>query len=96
MPLYQPFRGPVDPGKRGHYLLKTKGNQPHLLRVLESWFAHSSAYTQQHMSKARMTEKGHGRLVAYHIRTTADLNHYLQEEYGWPDVGRRSGLSAPV
>jgi hypothetical protein len=56
--------------------------------VLERWFARDSAYTQQHTRDARVTTKGHGRLVTYHIRTTAALNAYLQEEYGWPDVGQ--------
>lgn len=65
-----------------------KGNQPRLLRDLETWFPSTSQNAQQQTQEAHLTEKGHGRLVHYHLRTTAALNAYLQDEYGWTDVGQ--------
>jgi len=72
----------------GHYLLRVKANQPRLLEDLQTWFEDSSPFSQAETVVYRHTEKGHGRLVQYTLRTTEALNEYLQHELHWPRVGQ--------
>ncbi len=74
--------------RQGHYLLRVKANQPQLLEDLQTWFADPSPWSQAENVVYRYTEKGHGRLVRYTLRTTEALNQYLQEERHWPRVGQ--------
>ena len=74
--------------RQGHYLLRVKANQPRLLEDLRTWFEDPSPFSQAENSVYRHTEKGHGRLVHYTLRTTEALNKYLQEELHWPQVGQ--------
>jgi predicted transposase YbfD/YdcC len=74
--------------QEGHYLLRVKANQPRLLEDLQTWFEDSSPWSQAESKTCRHTEKGHGRLVRYTLRTTEALNRYLQDELHWPRVGQ--------
>ncbi len=74
--------------RQGHYLLRVKANQPQLLKDLKDWFTDPDPRVQAENLVYRHVEKGHGRLVRYTLRTTEELNRYLQEEWGWPGVGQ--------
>src|SRR6266545_600819 len=82
-------RGHSDhPQKRGHYFLRVKDNQPHLLRALSSFFASTTRRAQAATLRHTRTLKGHGRLETYQLRSTTALNGYLESEYGWPELAQ--------
>lgn len=56
--------------------------------AMETWFDSTMRWEQEHTREAHQTEKTHGRIVEYHIRTTDGLNGYFQRMFGWPDVGQ--------
>jgi len=58
------------------------------LRTLTSFFASTTPRAQAATTTSERTVKGHGRLETYRVRTTAALNNYLADEYGWPDVAQ--------
>jgi predicted transposase YbfD/YdcC len=74
--------------RNGHYLMRVKANQLHLLQAFETWFQDTSPTLQPETCLYSTTVKGHGRLVQYTLRTTQALNHYVQQEFHWPRVGQ--------
>jgi len=72
----------------GHYLMRVKANQLHLLRAFETWFQDPAPTRQPETYLYSTTVKGHGRLVQYTLRTTEALNAYVQLEFHWPCVGQ--------
>jgi predicted transposase YbfD/YdcC len=74
--------------RNGHYLIRVKANQRHLLQALETWFQDASPVLQRDTCIYSTTTKGHGRVVQYTLRTTEALNHYVQREFRWPCVGQ--------
>lgn len=74
--------------RNGHYLMRVKANQQHLLQAFETWFQDSSPTRQPETCLYSTTVKGHGRLVQYTLRTTQALNHYVQQEFHWPHIGQ--------
>jgi len=67
--------------RKGHYLIRVKANQLHLLQALETWFKDASPFLQRDTRIYSTTTKGHGRLVQYTLRATEALNHYVQQEF---------------
>jgi predicted transposase YbfD/YdcC len=74
--------------RNGHYLMRVKANQLHLLQALETWFQDTSPTRQPETGLYSTTVKGHGRLVQYTLRATEALNSYVQQEFHWPCVGQ--------
>jgi predicted transposase YbfD/YdcC len=72
----------------GEYLMRVKANQPRLLADLQTWFDDPSPFSQADNLVDHTTEKSHGRLVQYTLRTTEALNDYLRDVLHWPDVGQ--------
>ena len=74
--------------RNGHYLMRVKANQPHLLQAFETWFQDTSPILQPETCLYTTTVRGHGRLVQYTLRTTQAQNYYVQQEFHWSHVGQ--------
>ena len=74
--------------RNGHYLIRVKANQLHLLQALGTWFQDPPPTRRPETFLYSTTLKGHGRWVQYTLRTTPALNSYVQQEFHWPRVGQ--------